>query len=377
MQVLIADDEPVSRALLENTLVEYGYDVRTAADGLEAFELLRSGTFRIVISDWEMPGLSGVDLCRRLRQRGVGGYVYVILLTSRNRTEDIVTGLEAGADDFVTKPFEPAELCMRLRVGQRLLALESRNVTIFALAKLADSRDSETGKHLERIREYSRVIAQHLSRQPKFRDLVDGEYVESIYLTSPLHDIGKVGIPDAILRKPGKLDAREYEMMKRHAAMGAATLGSALNEHPEAKFLEMARDVALTHHERYDGTGYPAGLKGEEIPLSGRIVALADIYDALTSKRVYKPAATHEQARAVIQHERGRHLDPDIVDAFLQNEAMFVAIHRAFLTAEAAPAGSRQDGFMMTASHKPSRSAVPVRISEASHALAVPANADA
>jgi putative two-component system response regulator len=336
MQILIADDDAVSRALLENALIESGYEVRTASDGLEAAELLRTGSFRIVISDWEMPGLTGVELCRRVRQRCHGGYVYVILLTSRNRTEDIVAGLEAGADDFITKPFEPAELCMRLRVGQRLLGLESRNVTIFALAKLADSRDAETGKHLERIREYSRVLARHLSRQKKFEDIVDGEYVESIYLTSPLHDIGKVGIPDAILRKPGRLRPQEYELMKQHASMGAATLACALEEYPEAKFLEMARDVALTHHERYDGTGYPSGLKGEEIPLCGRIVALADVYDALTSKRVYKPASTHEYARAVIRQERGRHFDPDVVDAFLENEAIFVAIHRAFMSADLA-----------------------------------------
>jgi putative two-component system response regulator len=343
MKILIADDDPVSRALLEHTLVESGYEVRTAADGLEAFEQLRTGNFRIVISDWEMPGLSGLELCRRVRGRGIGGYVYVILLTSRNRTEDIVAGLAAGADDFVTKPFEPAELCMRLRVGQRLIALESRNVTIFALAKLADSRDAETGKHLERIREYSRVLAQHLSRQEKYRDLVDGEYVESIYLTSPLHDIGKVGIPDAILRKPGKFQKSEYETMKQHAALGAETLASALEQYPEAKFLEMARDVALTHHERYDGTGYPSGLKGEQIPLCGRIVALADVYDALTSKRIYKPAYKHEVARSVIQQERGRHFDPDIVDAFLENEAMFVAIHRAFITGEASAPERKMD----------------------------------
>ncbi|HEX6984209.1 MAG TPA: HD domain-containing phosphohydrolase, partial [Planctomycetaceae bacterium] len=334
MRILVADDDAIIRTLIEFTLINSGYEVQTAADGLEAFEHLRTGRFRMVISDWEMPGLDGVELCRRIRGRHCGGYVYVILLTSRNRTEDIVAGLAAGADDFITKPFEPAELCMRLRVGQRLLSLESRNLTIFALAKLADSRDQETGKHLERIREYCRVLAQDLSGQEKFRDQVDGEYVDAIYLTSPLHDIGKVGIPDGVLRKPGRLDPSEYEIMKRHAEIGAETLDSARAQYPEARFLEMARDIALTHHERYDGKGYPAGLKGDRIPLCGRIVALADAYDALTSKRVYKPACTHEHARAVIVSERGRHFDPDVVDAFLRNEALFVAVQQAFAEAE-------------------------------------------
>ena len=330
MKILVADDDPISRALLEATLAQSGYEVHVARDGLEAFELLRAGGFRIVISDWEMPGLTGPELCRRVRGRDSGGYVYLILLTSRRRSEDVVAGLAAGADDFVTKPFEPAELCMRLRVAQRLLALESRNVTIFALAKLADSRDHETGKHLERIREYSRVLAQELSRTDKYRHVIDADYVESIYLTSPLHDIGKVGIPDAVLRKPGRFEPWEYETMKRHAVLGAETLKSALDEYPDARVLEMARDIALTHHERYDGGGYPTGLKGEEIPLCGRIVALADVYDAITSKRVYKPAYPHEHAREVVVSERGRHFDPDVVDAFLSTEGMFLAIQQAF-----------------------------------------------
>ena len=334
MQVLVADDDPISRRLIAFTLTQAGHEVQVAEDGLDAYELLRTGRFRVVVSDWEMPGLSGIELCRRLRSRCGGGYVYVILLTSRNRTEDIVAGLEAGADDFITKPFEPAELCMRLRVGQRLLALESRNLTIFALAKLADSRDPETGKHLERMREYSRVLAQHLASQDKYRDLVDGEYVESIYLTSPLHDIGKVGIPDSVLRKPGRFTDAEYEIMKRHAVIGAETLDSARAQYPEAGYLEMARDIALTHHERYDGKGYPNGLIGDQIPLCGRIVALADVYDAITSKRVYKDALPHEHARDLIVEERGRHFDPDIVDAFLENEAMFIAIQQAFREAE-------------------------------------------
>jgi putative two-component system response regulator len=336
MRILIADDDEIALELLRHALTQAGHEVESASNGVEALDMLRSGRFRLVISDWEMPEMNGLELCRRIRQRHTGGYTYVILLTSHGQTQDVVAGLSAGADDFIVKPFHPAELCVRVRAGERILALDTRDVTILALAKLADSRDAETGAHLERIREYCRVIASHLSRQEKFRDVVDGEYVDSIYRTSPLHDIGKVGIPDDVLLKPGRLTAREYEVMKTHTLIGARTLEAALAERPEARFLHMARDVALTHHEHYDGTGYPQGLKGEEIPLCGRIVALADAYDALTSHRVYKSAYTHGAARAILVEGSGKHFDPDIVEAFLANEGMFVAVQRAFAEADAA-----------------------------------------
>jgi putative two-component system response regulator len=176
------------------------------------------------------------------------------------------------------------------------------------------------------MREYCRVLAAHLSRQAKFREEVDGSYVELIYMTSPLHDIGKVGIPDHILLKPGRLTRDEFEIMKTHAAIGARTMDAAASAHPEARFLCMARDIARCHHEKFDGSGYPDGLSGEEIPLCARIVALADVYDALTTRRVYKAALSHEKAVAIIREERGHHFDPDIVDAFEANEERFVAI---------------------------------------------------
>lgn len=334
MRVLIVDDDEIALHLLDHALAKAGYEVESARNGFEALEKLRSGRFRLVVSDWMMPEMSGLELCRRVRRQQFSGYIYFILVTSRAGTDHVIEGLDAGADDFVSKPVEPAELCVRLRAGERLLSLESRNVTIFALAKLAESRDPETGAHLERMREYCRVIAEHLSTQQKFAGQIDGNYVQSIYLTSPLHDVGKVGIPDSVLLKPGRLTDKEFDIMKTHTTIGANTLAAAAREHPEAEFLQMACDIAYTHHEHFDGSGYPMGLVGEEIPLCGRIVALADVYDALTTKRVYKDAFSHDIARAIILDESGTHFDPEMVDSFLQIEEKFIEIRQRFAEAE-------------------------------------------
>ena len=176
------------------------------------------------------------------------------------------------------------------------------------------------------MREYCRLLAEYLSTTEKFRHCIDADYVRPIYMTSPLHDIGKVGIPDHVLLKPGKLTLDEFEIMKLHTVIGAQTLDAALNAQPNAAYLRFARDIAWSHHEKYNGLGYPRGLKGEDIPLCGRIVAIADVYDALTTKRVYKPAFTHEKARGIILEGRGTDFDPDIVDAFSHLEHEFIAI---------------------------------------------------
>ncbi len=201
---------------------------------------------------------------------------------------------------------------------------------IFAMAKLAESRDKDTGAHLERMREYSRILADELSTWPKFSQQIDGDYVQLIYLTSPLHDIGKVGIPDAVLLKPGSLTAEEFEIMKQHTVYGGNTLAAVSHARPDAQFLSMAYEIAMTHHERWDGTGYPNHLKGEKIPLCGRIVALADVYDALRSKRVYKPAYSHQTSRALILEGRGTQFDPDVVQAFLNREEEILGIAEKF-----------------------------------------------
>ena len=326
MNILIADDDPIALYILKNALVEAGHTVECAANGREALDQLHAGDCRLVIADWDMPEMTGEELCRAVRDENFPGYIYFILLTCHSTPNYIVTGLSAGADDFIGKPFNPDELVVRVRAGERVLAMETRDLAIFALAKLAESRDPETGGHLERIRQYCHVLAKHLQESALGNPPISGEFVRMLYLTSPLHDIGKVGIPDSVLLKPDRLSDEEFRIMKTHSSIGADTLDAAIREFPNTQFLRMARDIAATHHERFDGTGYPAGLAGADIPLAGRIVALADVYDALTSKRVYKRAFPHDVARSIIVQESGTHFDPVLVEAFLATEGEFVDI---------------------------------------------------
>lgn len=337
MKVLVVDDQKIARDTVAHALAEAGYDVETAADGREALFVLAKGGCQLVVSDWKMPGMNGLELCRAIRDGNFRGYTFFIMLSSNCRAEDTVEGLMAGADDYVSKPFNPAELVLRVNTGRRIVGMETRDMAIFAMAKLAESRDPETGAHLERVRSYCRCLASEIRSYPRFSHQVDEHFVQLIYETSPLHDIGKVAIPDSVLLKPGQLTDDEFEVMKSHTIRGAETLQAALDEYPLAKFLQMARDIALTHHEKYDGSGYPHGLSGEDIPLCGRIVAVADVYDALTSKRVYKDAFSHEVAKAIILESSGIHFDPEIVEAFLRREPEFIGICKRYGDAAVAP----------------------------------------
>jgi cyclic di-GMP phosphodiesterase len=333
MRILAVDDDEIGLAVVRNALAHAGHEVLTATNGEEALSVLRREDVRLVITDWEMPIVDGLELCRAIRRRD-GGYVYVILLTSHGSSAAIVTGMAAGADDFIAKPFNQAELMARVRAGERVLALETREMVIFALAKLAESRDSDTGHHLERVQSYSKKLAEALLDNPAHADEVDSEFVRLVYQTSPLHDIGKVGIPDCVLLKPGRLSDHEFDIMKSHTLLGAHTLEAALANYPTARFLQMARDIALSHHERWDGRGYPHRLAGKDIPLAARIVAVADVYDALTSKRVYKGSFTHTVAREIILADSGSHFDPDVVEAFVAVESDFLTIRERFSPAE-------------------------------------------
>lgn len=343
MRILVADDDAVTLEILKSTLEEDGHEVIAASDGTEALAVLEREAVRMVITDWMMPEIDGIELCRRIRAMSLPYYTYIIILTARTETVDVIEGLSAGADEFLSKPVDYTELKIRVGTGERILSVESRHVAIFGMAKLAESRDPETGHHLERIREYARVLCRQLAGMDSHQERLTPDYIETIYLTSPLHDIGKVGIPDSILLKPGRLDDEEFRVMKTHTLIAGETLGMAAQTYPGVQYLCMARDIALTHHERYDGRGYPYGKAGSDIPFCGRVVCLADVYDALTSKRVYKTAFTHSIARSMIKSEKGHHFDPVIVDAFLEAEDEFRTIRERFAeTPEPAPLSHSQ-----------------------------------
>jgi putative two-component system response regulator len=330
VRILIVDDEYVSRMKMERLLKSLGHETLVAEDGISGWKMWRDEGVRLIITDWVMPDMDGLDLCRKIRETEGDQYTYIIMVTSKNDVDDIVIGIDAGADDFISKPFVKGELAVRIRAGERILGFESRDIVIFSLAKLAESRNPETGNHLERIRYYSKNLAEAIVKLENSLPDVDNRFIDNIFLTSPLHDIGKIGIPDHILLKPGRLDDKEFEIMKTHSQIGFETLNDALQRYPKAAFLRMSAEIALSHHEKFDGTGYPQSLKGEEIPLSARIVALADVYDALVSKRVYKDAYSHDLAKAIITKDTGSHFDPLVVEAFLLCEDKFKEIFKSF-----------------------------------------------
>jgi putative two-component system response regulator len=326
MQILAVDDDLFHLKVLEKALAKLGHSIVRVHSSPEALDQLRHGEIHLVITDWEMPNMDGLALCRAIREDDFNGYVYIIMLTGREGAESRREGFAAGADAFLNKPLNLVELEIALQMADRILGLETRNVALFALAKLAESRDPEVGGHIERVQSYTRLLAQSLTPQVKELHRVDAEFIRLLYQTSALHDLGKVGVPDGVLLKPGKLTPHEFEIMKSHTTLGAQTLDAALQRFPNVRFLQIARDIAASHHERFDGSGYPCCLAGEQIPFCGRIVAVADVYDALTSRRVYKEAMAHEDARELILLEREHHFDPDVVDAFLEAETQIVAV---------------------------------------------------
>ena len=255
--------------------------------------------------------------------------------------------------DYVTKPFEIVEVKARVKtqlgIEETRLVLESQNTileekvkertqliertnsaAIYCLAALAETRDPETGEHIKRTQEYIRELALELREHEEYKDVLTDEYIELLYKSAPLHDIGKVGIRDGILLKPGKLTEEEFEEMKKHTIYGGESLMVGIKELGEESFLTLAKEIALTHHEKWDGSGYPSGMLKKEIPISGRLMALSDVYDALISKRVYKGAFTHEEAKNIIIEGKGKHFDPDIVDTFIKVEAKFIEIMERF-----------------------------------------------
>ncbi|WP_372053234.1 two-component system response regulator (plasmid) [Tistrella mobilis] len=342
--ILLVDDTP-SNLTIVNAVLKDDYRTRIATGGAKALEIAAAAEGRpdLVLMDVMMPGMDGYEVCRRLKADPATADIPVIFLTALHDERDERAGFAAGGVDFITKPFSPeivrarvrthlalreanarlarqnAELERRVEERTRELALV-RDLTIFSLASLAETRDNETGNHIRRTQTYVRELALALRDHPRFRAELDDATIDLLYKSAPLHDIGKVGVPDAILLKPGRLTPEEFEVMKQHAEFGRAAIAAAearIGSGNGNSFLRYAREIAHTHHEKWDGSGYPRGLAGDAIPLSGRLMAVADVYDALICRRIYKPAYSHATAVDIITQGRGTHFDPDIVDAFL------------------------------------------------------------
>lgn len=327
-KVLVTDDDRVQRLILRKNLEEEGYEVHEATNGVEAMKILSDDPdIRMLLTDLVMPEMDGYALIRAVRETAMR-YVYIVVLTGMDDKASLLRALSFGADDFLTKPVFSDELKLRIQSGSRLLTLEGHEELIFSMVKLSEFRSDETGYHLERVRAYTSLLARYLSRQYPELELTLS-VANEISKVSPLHDIGKVAIPDHILHKPGKLAPDEWEIMKTHATIGGRLLRD-IYEKTGQSYLWITYEIAMFHHERWDGTGYPEGIKGENIPLPARIMALTDVYDALTTKRCYKDIFSHEESKRILLEGRERHFDPKIVDAFLTLEESFIEISNKF-----------------------------------------------
>jgi len=350
MNILIVDDNKENLYIL-STVINKNFTVKlfTAETIEEANNILKSNSIHLIILDIIMPSKSGVEYLKELKSSKDYSDIPVIMITAVEDSNIKFSCYEIGAVDYITKPFNQRELVLKLKNHLQLISMQNelvtynkylnelvslkvkevlntRNVTIFALAKLAESRDPDTGKHLIRIMNYCKFIAEELaSTSNKYK--IDTAFIDTIYHSSILHDIGKVGIPDNILLKPAKLTSSEFEIIKTHTLIGGKTLEEAELMLQFSDFLRMGKEVCYYHHERWDGKGYPFGLKGESIPLSGRIVALADVFDALMSKRIYKPSFAFEQAYDIIVTEEEGRFDPLILEIFKNKASEFYRIY--------------------------------------------------
>jgi putative two-component system response regulator len=351
--ILVVDDSPANLSLIAG-LLHPNYTVKAASSGPKALELCHAEPPDLVLLDIMMPDMDGYNVCLRLKTDPLTSQIPVIFLTSRTEVEDEQRGMDLGAVDYITRPISPPILLSRVRahfvealhtktlrvsneyleyeVTQRTRQLMTlQNVTMLALASLAETRDSDTGNHLKRTQNYMRALGISLANSHRYADVLNSERIDILYKCAPLHDIGKVGIPDKILLKPGRYTPEEFAIMQTHPTLGrdAIAQAQAVTEQ-RLEFLEVAREIVYCHHEQWDGSGYPQGLAGEAIPLSARLMALADVYDALISRRVYKEGMSHQAACAIIVQGRGSHFDPDVVDAFLDVADEFQRIARRF-----------------------------------------------
>ncbi|MFA6600816.1 MAG: two-component system response regulator [Candidatus Omnitrophota bacterium] len=348
-RIFCVDDEKLNLKLLRSLLEPEGYVFEGAENGKAALEAIERRPPDVILLDVMMPNMSGFEVLVALRANAKTRWLPVIMLTALQDVEARVQALEAGCDDFMSKPFDKVELLARVkslvriktyhdqmeryeqnleaevaRKTEKLLrALKDKDLahldTVYRLSRAAEYKDEDTGDHILRMSEYARTLAQHLGLKDKLAD--------ALFYAAPMHDVGKIGIPDAILLKPGKLDAAEWEIMKQHTLIGAEILKGS-----KVGFIKLAEVIALTHHEKWDGSGYPKGLRGDKIPLASRITAIADVYDALTSRRPYKEPFPTEQALKIIRESAGSHFDPRVADAFFACQEQILAIKAKYHT---------------------------------------------
>ena len=338
-RILIADDMAPNRDLLK-LILNPQYDVLLAVNGQEAVDLaLGEDPPDLVILDIDMPVMDGYEACKLIKDSDSGGKIPVLFVTALESMENERRGLELGAVDYITKPFTPALVKARVRNHLSLKNHQDQleelvrerteqiyllqQVMIESLATLAEYRDPETGGHINRTQSFVKALALKTRDHPEIFEYLDDKTIELFYRIAPLHDVGKVGVPDAILLKPGPLDDDEWEEMKKHTIYGRDAIRLAEKKLGSQSFLKIAEEFAYCHHEKWNGEGYPEGLSGEEIPLSGRLMAVADVYDALISRRIYKPPMPHYKAVEIIRAGRGTHFDPNLVDIFLEIEEAF------------------------------------------------------
>lgn len=342
--VLIVDDQPANLKVLSEILKSMGYKIRPALSGKTALSAAEHDPPDLILLDIMMPEMDGFEVCRQLKEHATLRHIPVIFISALDDIHDKIKGFQAGGVDYITKPFQTEEVLARvsthLRLEQYTHHLEelvdekvreiynSQMATILAVSKLAESRDDATGQHIERTQIFCQLMAQQLYKEKRFPGEITEAFIDTIFHASPLHDIGKVGIMDSILLKPGRLTEEEFEIMKTHVLIGADTLETVQSRYPQNIFIGMGIDLARSHHERWDGSGYPDGLKGNDIPLSARIMALADVYDALRYKRPYKEAIPQERTIEILLEGSGSHFDPAVIAAFLACEEAFAEVCR-------------------------------------------------
>jgi putative two-component system response regulator len=345
--------------MLMTDLLKDLYRVKAANSGEKALRVLQGDTLPdLILLDVMMPGLSGHEVAAQLKRDPRTRDIPIIFLTAMTATEDEILGLELGAVDYIAKPIRPPLLLARVSTQLKIKAaadfLRDQNeyleqevqrrtrevtaiqdVTIQAMASLAETRDNETGNHIRRTQHYIKVLAGLMQDHPRFSHFLSDEIIQVLFKSAPLHDIGKIGIPDHILLKPGRFTEEEFEIMKTHTTLGRDAIQQAEDRlGMRVDFLSLAKEIAYSHQEKWDGSGYPQGLAGDDIPISARLMAVADVYDALICRRVYKPGMPHAQAVEIIRQGRGTHFDPDICDAFLANNEQFHAIAERFVDSD-------------------------------------------